>query len=306
MPGSNGLDRLQNMTPAGQRDVIRRAARPIRQRVVIPLVASRHIARLLRLLPHNRRFPDDGSATVVIVNWESLEYLAVAVEAIRRYSPDDLQILVVDNGSTDGSRKWLRRNEHVRSLLLPVNIHHGPAMDLGFSLSRTQYVISMDVDAFPLSIHWLHSVLEPLQRGCLVSGVVSQRNFVHPCLLAMERQVFVRGRHTFRSRRGDYTTSAAWDTGELITRRCEPAVHRISATSHIGPYWVGTSWEGVAYHNMYAVRHLRKYGAKMNSADATIDWGITRRDAERAWEIATRQYLGLDASSRERLTQTPQ
>lgn len=299
----NGTDIVTAVSDNTFSSSLARARLFLRARVVTPALRSETLKTLLRALPHNRRFLADGKTTIVIVTWESLEYLAVAIEAIRRHSPEDVQIRVVDNGSTDGTRQWLKERQDVKSTRLPVNIHHGPAMDIGFLLSRTQFVVSMDVDAFPVSLRWMDEVIEPLRNGKLVSGVVTDREFVHPCFLAMEREVFVGDRHTFRGCAGDFTTAEAWDTGESISRRCKPAIHGIDATEHVGPHWVGTSWGDVAYHNMYAVRHFRNYGSEMHDPEAVLDWGITRRDAENAWDLSTRRYLKLGADDRARLTE---
>ena len=53
--------------------------------------------------------PLRSGVTVVIVNWETLDYLRETVRAVRRFSPAQTRILVVDNGSTDGSAEWLRQ-----------------------------------------------------------------------------------------------------------------------------------------------------------------------------------------------------
>src|SRR5689334_5283927 len=63
----------------------------------------------------------DGSATVLVVNWNTVDYLAVCLYAIRRFSPESTRVVVVDNGSGDLSKRFLRRQRDVRRILLPVN-----------------------------------------------------------------------------------------------------------------------------------------------------------------------------------------
>ena len=75
--------------------------------------------------------------SVVVVNWNTLDVLMVTLEAIRRFSPATTEIIVVDNGSTDGSRAWLRtRPFSCRVALLPANIGHGRGLDVGVAMSR--------------------------------------------------------------------------------------------------------------------------------------------------------------------------
>src|SRR4051812_39515166 len=67
--------------------------------------------------------------TVLTVNWNTTEYLRTVVEAVQRFSPVGTEIVVIDNGSCDDARVFLR-TAPVRSLRLPLNLGHGPAMDL--------------------------------------------------------------------------------------------------------------------------------------------------------------------------------
>jgi hypothetical protein len=172
-------------------------------------------------------------------------------------------------------------------------------MDIGFLLADTEYVIALDVDAFPVSDAWAARLITPLKAGAAVSGVRAKGGFVHPCALAMRRERFVRAGHTFRVLRNDAAGPGAWwDTGELITIREQPNVHIIPPTHHIGPYWVGTTWDDTIYHNFYAVRHKRAYGDAQDRVLDPVDGveasGVTAADARRAWSRAIEQYLDLD------------
>jgi glycosyltransferase involved in cell wall biosynthesis len=234
---------------------------------------------------------EPGTVTVVTVNWNSLRFLRVCLDAVRRHSPPDLRILVVDNNSRDGSRAYLRARSDVSRLLLPINLRHGPALDIGFLRSRSEFVVALDVDAFPLRPDWLDRLLEPLSHGYRVSGVCSyRREFAHPSCLAMRRRDFVKARHSFRAR---WTTDrsrlggAAWDTGELISMRERGRVHLIRPTSVRGPGMIGTVFGDVVYHNFYATRPP-KPGRDIP--------GIEHSDAMRAWDEATEAYLGLGPS----------
>jgi glycosyltransferase involved in cell wall biosynthesis len=274
-------------------EILNRADAAIRHRLVRPALCSNTLQWSLRMRAQKRGFDGDGRATVVIVNWQSLQYLAVAIYALRRFSPETLKILVVDNHSIDGSKQWLRNQPEVDTIALPVNVHHGPAMDIGFLMARTEFVISLDVDAFPISAGWLDALLTPLANGAEVSGVASHRApYVHPCMLAMRRERFVRQEHTFRSRGSDFDSPESWDTGELITRRELPAAHLIPLSRHVGPHWLGEVWDDVAYHNMYSVRHLKNLGTDMRD-DVPIDGVITYGDSRSTWEASVTRFLGL-------------
>ena len=236
----------------------------------------------------------DG-VTVVAVSYLALDCLQALAFAVERFSPPGTRLLVIDNASGAEVRAWLRQRHWVRSLRLPVNVGHGRAMDLGFALAPTEYVVALDIDAFPIASTWLDVALAPLRDGTAeVSGggfrpgfvppgqgepvVAGYRGepFVHACFLAMRRARFVERHHTFRSH------GRAWDTGERISM-IEDRVSIMEPTQVRGPSVVGTVFGDVVYHNFYATR-VRK-------DDRTEIDGIGEDEPGRAWEEAVDGYL---------------
>lgn len=230
--------------------------------------------------------------TIAIVNWESLDLLRDVLIAVERFqSPRTgrVEVLIVDNGSTDGSRTFLRTERaqgRLRCLLLPRNLYHGPAMDLAFLISRTEYTVALDVDAFPIVDDWLETLIGPLKNGRFVSGAEALRGYIHPCCLAMRTAYFARRRHTFTPHLGTWDPErlgrTEWDTGESITRREGLAraapFHR---TRVRGPLQLGSVFGNFVYHNGASTR--------MRS-DVEID-GLTRGDVDAAWREAVAEFI---------------
>lgn len=230
--------------------------------------------------------------TIAIVNWNSMDLLCDVLRAVDRFGSDDgdpIEIFVIDNGSTDGSQEYLRELRHernVRALLLPQNIYHGPAMDLAFLLARTEFVVALDVDAFPIDRNWISTLLAPLRDGFVVSGAEAARGYIHPCCLAMRTEYFAARQHTFTPHVGTWDPKRMgideWDTGESITRR--EGLEQVCAfprTRVRGPLQLGSVFGDFVYHNGASTR-LR--------SDVKIE-GLTRSDAECAWEEAVAEHL---------------
>ena len=229
----------------------------------------------------------------MIVNWNSVDLLRVTIKAIRHFTPG-LEVVVVDNASSDGSRAWMREFG-VGCLRLPANVGHELALDIGFLRVRTEYAVALDVDAFPISRGWLDRLLDPV-RACSadVSGVHVRGGFVHPCCLAMRTQRFVDRRHTFLPRRGRPLVDDAdqdwadrgWDTGWLISLR-EPRRHLLDRTAVRGPGDLGSEWAGVVYHNFYSTR----LDSKLPLSQVELELGINRSEVFAAWEEAQARFL---------------
>lgn len=202
--------------------------------------------------------------TVMTVNWNSLDYLRAMIEAVRATSPPDTEILVVDNGSNDGSNEYLRDRGDVRLLRLPLNVGHGVALDIGATFVDTEHLAVLDVDAFPISSSWLPESLAALDAGAKVAGAHLHRNFVHPCFLVMPTTLIRAHGLTFRpvgslSRLHD-SAPLFLDVAEALAQRLivkyggGSALHFFEVTSLRGPGMAGAVFGGLVYHNMFATQ----------------------------------------------------
>ena len=101
-----------------------------------------------RLDPMDQK-PSVTTASVVIPNWNGKDllakYLPSVIEALKPFP--DSEILVVDNGSTDGSVEYLRANyPGVTLLALPTNLGFGGGSNAGFAQAKNDIVILLNND----------------------------------------------------------------------------------------------------------------------------------------------------------------
>jgi len=264
--------------PVSDRPWARKLAQILGWRLLVPALRARARRRLGRL--------DPGAATIVTVNWNSWAHLEVLIDVVNRRSPAGTRIIAVDNGSVDGSRERIAARDDVAGLLLPVNVGHELAMDLGVLLAETEYVVALDVDAFPLHDDWLERLLGPLSAEAQVSGARLNREYVHPCCWAMRMARFVERKHSFRAHYVPRSEGrdASGDVGEEISAAEAPNVHFFEVTSQRGPGDVGTVFGDLVYHNFYATR----FNA---TADQTLDGVVAADDSAEAWDEALRKYV---------------
>jgi glycosyltransferase involved in cell wall biosynthesis len=228
---------------------------------------------------------EDG-VTVIIVNWNTRDVTADVVRTVQRLSPSDVRILVVDNGSNDGSAATFRDWAGVTLMELPSNAGHGVALDLGVCATRTKVAVTLDSDAIPLAEGWLDRAVEPVASGrAVLAGLRSSRNFVHPVYSAVDTAEFVRRKLSFQVHRlpdvdgNERWGENAWDTGELMTSRLEPdEVVFVEPTDNAAPGLPGMTTGGVVYH----------HGGVSRAVD-----GVVADDALEGWRAACRS-LGVD------------
>lgn len=257
---------------------LQHAAQIVGWRVALPLLRARARRRIRSLRP--------GGVTVLTVNWNSWDHLAVLIDVVKRRSPPDTEILVIDNGSKDESLRQLSGHPEVSVVTLPVNLGHELALDLGVLRCDTEYVVALDVDAFPLHDRWLQELLAPLDTGARISGARLNREYVHPCCWAMRTARFVEQAHSFRSyyRAREPGRDASGDVGEVMSAREAPHLHFFEVTSQRGPGDVGTVFGDLVYHNFYATRFRA-------TTQRTLDGAVAAGEPELAWKEALRRYI---------------
>jgi hypothetical protein len=199
----------------------------------------------------------DG-VTVVIVSWNTKEVVADVIEAVRRFSPPSTAVLVVDNGSTDGTRALLRSWPGIRRILLPRNTNHGVALDIAMGQVATRVAVVLDSDAIPLGPGWLDPVVTPIESDQAdLAGSRARRGFVHPMYLAVNVQELLREHWSFQVHvapetppEGRIWGENAWDTAELLTPRLDPRrVTFVERTENAAPGLPGMTAGGVVYHH---------------------------------------------------------
>lgn len=103
-------------------------------------------------------------ASVVVVNWDGLamleQCLAVVVPAAQGAGDE---VVVVDNGSRDGSVEWLRRTwPEVTLVQNDRNEGFARAVNQGIAASRGQYIATINNDAVPEAACWLDEPVRAL------------------------------------------------------------------------------------------------------------------------------------------------
>ena len=266
-------------------------ARPPWERSTLDDVAMRRpwniVVKAARLRARSRLRRLHDGVTVVIVNWNTRDVTADVIRAVQHFSAPDVRVLVVDNGSSDGSPAMLRSWPGIETMFLSRNAGHGVALDIAVCSVRTRVAVTLDSDAVPLSDRWLDQVVEPVRaRRAVLAGSRASRNFVHPIYLAVDVAEFVRRRLSFQVHvlpRHDGEDAQwgvnAWDTAELMTQRLEPdEVVFVESTPNAREGLPGMTAGGVVYH----------FGGVSRATGADAAEGVVSE-----WSAACRA-LGLD------------
>jgi GT2 family glycosyltransferase len=111
---------------------------------------------------------DSPSVAVVIPSWNSLGYLPRCIESVRGQDAE-LELLVVDNGSSDGSVEYLEREE-VLHVSLPRNVGFAAAVNLGVARTAAPAILALNADTV-LEPGCVSGLLDALNRDAALGGV---------------------------------------------------------------------------------------------------------------------------------------
>jgi len=115
-----------------------------------------------------------GSVAVIIVTWNGISYLRECLPAVLAQDYPRFEVVVVDNGSTDGSVEWIREHcPEVHVLQNPTNFGFSLANNQGIRSTDSDYVVTLNNDAIP-EMGWLQSLVDAVETTSDVGMIASQ------------------------------------------------------------------------------------------------------------------------------------
>lgn len=156
------------------------------------------------------------AVSVVIPVHNGARYLGEAIESVCAQTVRPAQVIVVDDGSTDGSAAVARGFAQVE-YVLQENAGAAVARNTGIALARHEYLAFLDADDMwmPQKLEWQIAALETQLDCAMAFGHVEQ--FASPDLSAEEREKI----------RIPHPRMAAFSPGALFLRRAD--FHRVGA-----------------------------------------------------------------------------
>lgn len=112
--------------------------------------------------------------SVIIPHWNGLHHLDDCLHALRQQTFDSHEIILVDNGSSDGSQEYLRRVfPEVRLIELGENRGFTGACNAGYAAARGEFILLLnnDTEADP---RWIETIVETFDHHPEVGSVASK------------------------------------------------------------------------------------------------------------------------------------
>ncbi|MEK3880385.1 glycosyltransferase [Paenibacillus sp. FSL M7-0420] len=103
--------------------------------------------------------------SIIVLTYNQLDYTKMCIESIRKYTTaGSYEIIVVDNGSTDGTRGWIESQKDLRFLFNEVNFGFPYGCNQGIDLAIGENILFLNNDTI-VTQKWLDNML-----FCLMSS----------------------------------------------------------------------------------------------------------------------------------------
>jgi GT2 family glycosyltransferase len=126
-----------------------------------------------------------GRLSVIIPHWNAIEWLPICLAALRAQTHPDIEIIIVDNASQDGSQALIKADyPEVRLIELPTNRGFTGACNIGMQAATGEFISLLNNDT-EVAPHWAAALVEGFERfpdaGILASRMMlfDQRDHFH-------------------------------------------------------------------------------------------------------------------------------
>ncbi len=119
------------------------------------------------------------TVSVIVVNWNGKNLLFACLQSLQRQTFKDFEIIVVDNGSTDGSIELIQNHfPEAQVIALNTNLGFSAANNIGIQRARGRYIalLNNDTEADP---RWLEELVKALDTRREISFCASKMLLHH-------------------------------------------------------------------------------------------------------------------------------
>jgi GT2 family glycosyltransferase/tetratricopeptide (TPR) repeat protein/2-polyprenyl-3-methyl-5-hydroxy-6-metoxy-1,4-benzoquinol methylase len=107
--------------------------------------------------------PDFGLTSIVVVTHNQIDYTRLCLDGIRRLTDEPFELIVVDNGSTDGTVEYLGGLPGLRLVRNHTNRGFPAAANQGIAAATGSRILLLNNDTI-VTTGWLRRLLLPLER----------------------------------------------------------------------------------------------------------------------------------------------
>ena len=121
--------------------------------------------------------PDFGTTSIVVVTYNQLEYTRQCLDSVKRLTDESYELIIVDNGSSDGTVNYLRGVSGVKLIVNGTNRGFPAAANQGIAAASGSQILLLNNDVV-VTTGWLFRMLRALNSDPKIGLVGPCSNFV--------------------------------------------------------------------------------------------------------------------------------
>jgi GT2 family glycosyltransferase len=200
-------------------------------------ILKQRVAPTIFATPRPRLSPasSDVRLSVVIPNWNGREEIDECLAALREQTVEDLEVIVVDNASTDGSLEFIRDHyPEVIALPLPVNLGFAGGVNVGINASNGEFVALLNNDAIA-DEHWAEELLAAMDHADIAASLMLERD--NPEVVDSRGEFLSRWGLPYPDGRGQRISGMDFDAyPEIFAASGGASIYRRSVLEEIGTF----------------------------------------------------------------------
>ena len=119
----------------------------------------------------------ESFTSIVILSYNTFSYTRQCVESIRQYTPrGSYELIVIDNGSTDGSVPWLRAQPYIRCVCNKENLGFPGGCNQGMKMATGTEILLLNSDTI-VTRGWLENLRRALYSDEKIGAVSCMTNY---------------------------------------------------------------------------------------------------------------------------------
>ncbi len=156
--------------------------------------------------------------SIIILGYNQLGYTKLCIESIYRYTISPFELILVDNGSTDGTAEYVESIVGAKVIKNKENLGFAKGCNQGIEAAEGDYILFLNNDVI-VTEHWLDNMIECLESDPKIGIVGPRSNYVNSAQIIDVSYDTIEGLHRFA---GDFNRQGQdkWFEVDLLIGFC--------------------------------------------------------------------------------------
>ena len=114
--------------------------------------------------------------SIIILSFNELENTRLCIESVKKFTEKSIcEIIVVDNGSKDGTVQWLKKQDDIKTIFLESNVGIAPGFNIGYKEAKGDTIVFLANDTI-VTPNWINNISKALYSDKYVAAVTAVVN----------------------------------------------------------------------------------------------------------------------------------